>query len=73
MFIERLYRKRFGRGRPEVIRMIEQVMAAPAAKKAAKRASKAASQMRSLRFLPGKKQRSGNNSGDISRRSGGTR
>lgn len=53
MFIERLYRKRFGRGRPEVIRTIEQVMAAPIAKKAAKGASKAASQMPELALSPG--------------------
>jgi cell pole-organizing protein PopZ len=45
IFIETLYEKRFGRERPEMIRTIEEVMAARIAKKAAKKARKAERKM----------------------------
>jgi len=44
-FIAHLYAKRFGRQRPDVVRTIEEVAAAKAAKKEAKRAAKHAKRM----------------------------
>lgn len=52
IFIETLYEKRFGRERPEVIRTIEEVMAARIAKKAAKKARKAEKKMLALPHSP---------------------
>jgi hypothetical protein len=40
-FIEKLYSKRFGKGRPDTVRSIEEMAAAKQAKQQAKRASKA--------------------------------